>query len=112
MPDVAAMEYDPYSPEFQADPFAAYRWMLEEAPVFYSEKWNWWALSRFDLDLSRVWQGWSPVDGAQDFDHEFCSVGRGGDRLSRRWRRVPRPGYCAPGRRGCRDRVRSGLAGS
>ena len=32
------MEYDPFSTEFQADPFPVYRWMLEEAPVFYSEK--------------------------------------------------------------------------
>ena len=48
MPGAAMMEYDPYSPEFQADPFAVYRWMLEEAPVFYSEKWNWWAFSRFE----------------------------------------------------------------
>jgi cytochrome P450 len=42
------MEYDPFSPEFQADPFPVYRWMREEAPVFYSERWNWWALSRFE----------------------------------------------------------------
>ena len=42
------MEYDPFSPEFQADPFPVYRWMRDEAPVFYSEKWNWWALSRFE----------------------------------------------------------------
>src|SRR6202012_1598025 len=42
------MEYDPFSREFQADPFGVYRWMRDEAPVFYSEKWNWWALSRFD----------------------------------------------------------------
>ena len=48
MPGAAITEYDPYSPEFQADPFAVYRWMLEEAPVFYSEKWNWWALSRWE----------------------------------------------------------------
>ena len=41
------MEYDPFSQEFQADPFGVYRWMRDEAPVFYSEKWNWWALSRF-----------------------------------------------------------------
>ncbi len=41
-------EYDPFSPAFQADPFPVYRWMRDEAPVFYSEKWNWWALSRFD----------------------------------------------------------------
>ena len=42
------MEYDPFSQEFQADPFGVYRWMRDEAPVFYSEKWNWWALSRFE----------------------------------------------------------------
>ena len=40
------MEYDPFSPAFQADPFPVYGWMRDEAPVFYSEKWNWWALSR------------------------------------------------------------------
>jgi cytochrome P450 len=43
-----AMEYDPFSPEFQADPFPVYRWMRDEAPVFHSERWNWWALSRFE----------------------------------------------------------------
>jgi cytochrome P450/ferredoxin-NADP reductase len=42
------MEYDPFSQEFQADPFPVYRWMRDEAPVFRSEKWNWWALSRFE----------------------------------------------------------------
>jgi cytochrome P450/ferredoxin-NADP reductase len=42
------VEYDPFSREFQADPFGVYRWMRDEAPVFYSAKWNWWALSRFD----------------------------------------------------------------
>jgi cytochrome P450 len=41
-------EYDPYSPEFQADPFSVYRWMLEEAPVYHSEKWGWYALSRWE----------------------------------------------------------------
>ncbi len=43
-----AMEYDPFSAEFQADPFPVYQWMRDESPVFYSQKWNWWALSRFD----------------------------------------------------------------
>jgi len=28
------MEYDPFSQEFQADPFPVYRWMRDEAPVF------------------------------------------------------------------------------
>jgi cytochrome P450 len=43
-----AMEYDPFSPVCQADPFPVYRWMRDEAPVFHSEKWGWYALSRFD----------------------------------------------------------------
>ncbi|MBM6406031.1 cytochrome P450/oxidoreductase [Phycicoccus sp. CSK15P-2] len=41
-------EYDPFSDEFKADPFPVYDWMREEAPVYHSEKWGWWALSRFD----------------------------------------------------------------
>lgn len=40
--------YDPFSAEFQADPFSVYKWMRDEAPVYYSEKWNWWALSRWE----------------------------------------------------------------
>ncbi len=42
------MEYDPFSAQFQADPFRVYRWMREETPVFYSRRWNFWALSRFE----------------------------------------------------------------
>jgi cytochrome P450 len=45
---VAITGYDPFSQEFQADPFTVYRWMRDEAPVYYSEKWNWWALSRWE----------------------------------------------------------------
>jgi len=45
---VAVTGYDPFSQEFQADPFTVYRWMRDEAPVYYNEKWNWWALSRWD----------------------------------------------------------------
>ena len=56
----------------------------------------------------------------------FCSVGRGGDRLSRRWRRVPRAGVLrswslglsGPGQVGigrvlmvCQLAVRSGVQG-
>ena len=45
----APLDFDPFSPEFQRqDPFEVYRWLRDEAPVFYSEKWNWWALSRFE----------------------------------------------------------------
>jgi cytochrome P450 len=45
---VQAVGYDPFSAEFQRDPFSVYRWMRDEAPVYYSQKWGWWALSRFE----------------------------------------------------------------
>lgn len=42
------LEYDPFSDEFKADPFPVYDWMREHSPVYYSERWNWWAISRFE----------------------------------------------------------------
>ncbi len=43
------LDFDPLSPAFQRhDPFETYRRLRDEAPVYYSEKWNWWALSRFE----------------------------------------------------------------
>jgi len=41
-------EYDPFSDEFKADPFPVYEWMRDQAPVYYSQRWGWWALSRFE----------------------------------------------------------------
>lgn len=46
-------EYDPLRPGFYDDPFPVYKWMRDEAPVYYSERWNWYALSRFD-DIREV----------------------------------------------------------
>ncbi|MDN5916386.1 MAG: cytochrome P450/oxidoreductase [Pseudonocardia sp.] len=44
-----AVEYDPFDPDFYpADPFSVYRWMRDEAPVYYSERHRWYALTRFD----------------------------------------------------------------
>jgi cytochrome P450 len=40
--------YDPFSVQFQENPFPFYKWMRDEAPVYQSEKWGFWALSRFE----------------------------------------------------------------
>lgn len=40
--------YDPFTAEFQADPFPVYRRLRAEAPVYHNEKWDFYALSRFD----------------------------------------------------------------
>ena len=68
-----AMEYNPFAPDFYtSDPFAVYRWMRDEAPVYYSEKWGWWALTRFedvrsailDPDTFRSFEGMDIDDSA------------------------------------------------
>ena len=64
------------------------------------------------LDLSRVWQGGLRLTGPKILIMGFCSVGRGGTDCRVGGAGFHGPGYCAPGRWGCRDRVRSGSAGS
>ena len=45
--DDAPMEFDPYSDSFFADPYETYRWMRDEAPVYYSQRWDFHALTRY-----------------------------------------------------------------
>ena len=68
-----AMEYNPFAPDFYtSDPFAVYRWMRDEAPVYYSQKRGWWALTRFedvrsailDPDTFRSFEGMDIDDSA------------------------------------------------
>lgn len=43
------MEYNPLALDFYtSDPFGVYRWMRDEAPAYHSERWGWWALTRFE----------------------------------------------------------------
>ena len=42
------VEFDPYSEDFFCAPFDTYRRMRDEAPVYYSEKYDFWALTRYD----------------------------------------------------------------
>src|SRR3954449_10869847 len=62
----ATTDYNPFAPDFYtSDPFAVYRWMRDEAPVHYSERWGWYVLTRFedvraaalDADTFRSFEG-------------------------------------------------------
>lgn len=74
MTSTAQVEYDPFAAHFYDDPFTVYRWMRDEAPVYYSERWGWWALSRFDdvraaatdPDTFRSFEGIDIDDTAKD----------------------------------------------
>ncbi|MCW2773130.1 MAG: ferredoxin [Nocardioides sp.] len=47
-PLVAPVVYDPFSDAFKDDPFPVYQWLRDEAPVYRSEKWGFYALSRYE----------------------------------------------------------------
>jgi cytochrome P450 len=44
--------YDPYDRDIDADPYPVYRRLREEAPLYYNEPHDFWAVSRFD-DVQR-----------------------------------------------------------
>ena len=47
------VDFDPFSEEFFNGPFDRYRRLRDEAPVYHSEKYGFWALSRYD-DVARA----------------------------------------------------------
>ena len=59
------MEYDPYSYEIDEDPYPVYRWMRDEAPLYYNERLDFWALTRFQdcLDAFLDWRTFSSARG-------------------------------------------------
>lgn len=42
------VDYDPYSYELDADPYPIYRHLMEEEPVYYNARHDFYALTRFD----------------------------------------------------------------
>ena len=44
---ISPVEFDPFSDAFFNDPTEMYRRLRDESPVFYSDKYGFYALSRF-----------------------------------------------------------------
>jgi cytochrome P450 len=60
-----AVEFDPFSDDYFNDPTEVYRRLRDEAPVYHSERYGFYALSRFDdvVLAHRDWQGFSSAHG-------------------------------------------------
>jgi cytochrome P450 len=60
-----AVEFDPFSEEYFNDPTDVYRRLRDEAPVYFSERYRFYALSRFAdvVTAHRDWQGFSSTHG-------------------------------------------------
>jgi cytochrome P450 len=63
----APVEFDPFSDEYFNDPTDVYRRLRDEAPVYYSEKYGFYALSRFAdvVAAHRDWKGFSSAHGVE-----------------------------------------------
>ena len=59
------MELNPFSYEFQEDPYPTYRWLRDHAPLYRNEQMDFWALSRFRDVLAGLgdWQTYSSAEG-------------------------------------------------
>lgn len=59
------MEFNPFSEDFYDDPYATYRWLRDEAPVYNNERYGFWALSRFTdvVAAHRDWKTFSSEHG-------------------------------------------------
>ncbi|MGH9080141.1 MAG: cytochrome P450 [Acidimicrobiales bacterium] len=58
-------EFDPFSAEYFDDPYDLYRRMRDEVPVFFSERYGFWALFRYDdvCEAHKEWQTFSSSHG-------------------------------------------------
>jgi len=74
---LAAVEFDPFSAEFFEDPTEVYGRLREEAPVYFNEKYGFYALSRYAdvLAAHRDWHAFSSEHGVDlaslSKDHAF-----------------------------------------
>ena len=49
--------YDPYDFEIDADPYPVWKKMRDEQPLYYNERYDFWALSRFH-DVEAACKDW------------------------------------------------------
>jgi cytochrome P450 len=66
--------YDPYDFEIDADPYPIWRRLREEQPLYYNERYDFYALSRFD-DVERALVDWRTYSSAKGSVLELIKSG-------------------------------------
>jgi cytochrome P450 len=72
--DTPTTEFDPLSEQFFHNPYETYRWMRDEAPVYYSERWGFYALSRYH-DVIAAHQDWETFSSAYGVTLDILRLG-------------------------------------
>ena len=60
-------EYDPYMAGTTEDPYTEYRWLRDEHPLYFSERYGIYAVSRYE-DVAPVSRDWETFTSAQGVD--------------------------------------------
>jgi cytochrome P450 len=65
MPDLAAIDFNPYAHDFHDDPFPFYRRLRDEAPLYHNADLGFWALSRYDdvIEGLHDWETYTSTEG-------------------------------------------------
>ena len=63
MQTASPVYYDPYDFEIDADPYPVWRQLREECPLYYNERYDFYALSRFE-DVERALVDWRTYSSA------------------------------------------------
>ena len=61
---VSDVYYDPYDFEVDADPYPVWKRLRDEEPLYYNEKYDFYAVSRFD-DVERCLVNWQTYSSAR-----------------------------------------------
>jgi cytochrome P450 len=56
--------FDPYDVDINADPYPVYERLREEAPIYYNERYDFWALSRHE-DVQRAFVSWQALSSTR-----------------------------------------------
>ena len=62
--DATDLYYDPYDFEIDSDPYPIWRRLREESPLYYNEKYEFFAVSRFD-DCEKALVDWRTYSSAR-----------------------------------------------
>ncbi len=66
--------YDPYDPEIDKDPYKVWKRLRDEAPLYYNEQYDFYALSRYE-DVHHGLQNWQDYSSARGTLIELIKTG-------------------------------------
>ncbi len=77
-PEIPAdLYYDPYDPQIDKDPYSVWKRLRDEAPLYYNEKYDFYALSRYQ-DVQEGLKDWESYSSARGTLLELIRTGPDG----------------------------------